>query len=178
MLGFRGFIIYIVGIKEDVIMYYHRINSALRLAGDDMLRNRQATVKAIIYGKYGEYATAYLDMFNLRREKNRIRDAGRVLNAEQILFIGTTPIDDKFLPCSIDESMGKEAITVFSESDKKVHIVTRPFQRVGPKDIIFGKKYFHLIKDENVCRIEETESDAEFYSDKKNDIISMEALMN
>jgi len=159
-------------------MYYHRINCALRSAGNDMFRNSQATVKAVIYGKYGEYATAYLDMSNLSNEKNRIRDAGRALNAEQILFIGTTPVDDKFLPCSIDASMGKEAITVFSESDNKVHVVTRPFQRVGPKDIKFDKKHFHLIKDEGVCRVEETESDAEFNSDKENDFISMEALMH
>jgi hypothetical protein len=159
-------------------MYYHRINRALRLMENDIIKYKHVPVKAIIYGKHGEYATADLDMSNLSREKNRIRDAGRVLNAEQILFIGTTPVDDKFLPCSEDESMGKEAITVFSESDNKVHIVTRPFQRVGPKDIKFDKKHFHLIKDEGVCRIEETESDAEFNSDKENDFISMEALMH
>ena len=159
-------------------MYYHRINRALCSVRSDIVRKKKAPVKAIIYGKYGEYANAYLDMSNLRKEMDRIRDAGRALNAEQIIFVGTTPVDDRFLPCSKVESMGKEAITVFSETDDTVQIISRPFQRLGPNDVTFGKKYHHLIKDGVVQRIDETESDAKFYSDKENDFLSMEALMN
>jgi hypothetical protein len=159
-------------------MYYHRINRALRSVGNDIIKYEHVPVKAIIYGKHGEFATASLDMSNLRKEMNRIRDAGRALNAEQILFIGTTPVDDRFLPCSKVESMGKEAITVFSETDETVEITSLPFYRLGTYDIKVGKKCHYFIKDDRFHRIEETESDAKFYSDKKNDIISMEALMN
>lgn len=159
-------------------MYYHRINRALRSVGNDIIKYKHVPVKAIIYGKHGEFATASLDMSNLRKEMNRIRDAGRILNAEQILFAGSSPVDDRCLPCSIDASTGKEAITVFSETDETVEITSIPFYRVGPYDIKVGKKCHHLIKDGVVQRIEENDSAAKFYTDKKNDIFSMEAVMH
>lgn len=159
-------------------MYYHRINRALRSVGNDIIKNKYVPVKAIIYGKYGEFATAYLDMSNLKGEKKRIRDTGRLLNAEQILFAGSTPVDDRCLPCSIEESMGKEAITVFSETDNTVEITSIPFRRIGPYEIKVGKKNHYLVKGDGVHRIEETESGAKFNSDKKNDFVSIEALMN
>lgn len=161
-------------------MYYHRINRAIRSARVDVIRNYSAPVKAIIYGKQGEFAVAHLDMSNLKAEFERIKDAGRALNAEQLIYVGSSPVDDRYLPCSKEASKGKEAITVFCESDDRVEVISKPFRRVSANNIMFGKKYHYLIAEDGVHRIEKTDpyTDSNINTDEKHGSVGMESLMN